>query len=737
MQSTSRTMSGVSFSVSSLFTALVAAAALLTPESSAQALDNAFPQPQGWPLIQRQSVQQEEAGPGLAYQRFSLTTTAGPLVVSIATVDLKDPRVGLTVTTHDGIIVGKGERLSSMADRVAAELGINGDYFDINESGSPLNLVLTGGRVLHQPSRAAAFVVDGQGQTHMGSVMLSVHAQTQAGDALVIQRINEWSPSVDLALVTPELGPASGGDAVEVVLDPQPGPGLYRVSRIEPSVVSPIALQSGQLALVGRGPQGQSLLRDVALGDTVTLSETSDPPIENARLGIGGGPLLVEDGKPVVDPAAPAPEETDVRNPVTGAGISADGATLWLVVVDGRRPALSIGLTRPQLAALFLAIGATTAMAFDSGGSSEMVIRHEGDSGVSVASTPSDGRERAVADGLFVLNTGSHGPATTLLLKASAAQVLVGSTLAIQPRAVDANEQPVAVQAQAVAFVASPASRAHIDQQGRLQVFAPGDVEVTASLVDVRAQARVRVVSRVDDLRIWPAEPAVPTGATVQLAVQAASADGAPIAVDPDAVRWYAADGKILPSGVFVAGPRAARTTVSATVGGAAASVDVLSGDHTIMFAALPQPGSGAAQWRYVASPAGLPGGVDAQAAPDGAAALRLAYDFSASIGTRAAYAQTEAPLAGKPAALSAEVYGDGNGAWLRGGYRNADGNAESLTIARHVDWRGWKTLQVLIPPQASWPIAWTRLYLVESSKDAKEQGSIWFRNLAFVYPGP
>ena len=730
-------MSRVSFRVASLFTALIASAALLSPGATAQALDDAFPQPQGWPQIQRQSVQREELGPGVAYQRFNLITTAGPLVVSIATVDLKDPRVGLTVATHDGLIVGKGERLSSMADRVAAELGINADYFDINESGSPLNLVLSGGRVLHQPSRAAAFIVDGQGLTHMGSVTLSFNAQTNTGGTFVIQRINEWSPSVDLALVTPELGAASGGDAVEVVLDAQPSPDLYRVSRIEPSVTSPIALQSGQLAIVGRGPQGQSLLRAVAVGDTVTLSETSDPPVANARLGIGGGPLLVQDGKPVADPAAPAPEETDVRNPVTAVGVSADGATLWLVVVDGRRPALSIGLTRPQLAALFVAIGANTAMAFDSGGSSEMVIRHEGDAAVSVANSPSDGRERAVADGLFVLNTGAHGPATALLLKAPATQVLVGSTLLIQPRAVDANDQPVGVEIQDVALAAIPPTRAAIDPQGRLRVFAPGDVEVTASLGDVHAHARVRGVPRVDDLRITPKEPAVAAGGTIQLAVQAASSDGLPIAVDPDAVRWSAVNGKVSSSGVFIAGPRASRTTVSATVGGAVASVDVLTGDHTVMFAALPQPGTAPGQWRYVTSPAALPGGVDAQAAPDGAAALRLAYDFSAPGVTRAAYAQTESVLAGEPSALSVEVYGDGNGAWLRGGYRNSDGNAESLTIARHVDWVGWKALKVAIPPQASWPITWTRLYLVESSKEAKEQGSIWFRNLAFVYPGP
>ena len=75
-----------------------------------------------------------------------------------------------------------------------------------------------------------------------------------------------------------------------------------------------------------------------------------------------------------------------------------------LVAIDGRQPRLSIGLTRPQLAAYMRSLGAYQAMAFDSGGSVTMVVRLPGHSAPTVVNSPSDGRERRVADALLVFS---------------------------------------------------------------------------------------------------------------------------------------------------------------------------------------------------------------------------------------------------------------------------------------------------------------------------------------------
>ncbi len=582
-------------------------------------------------------------------------------------------------------------------------------------------------------------MVDAQGRVTMGPATWQAHVSAAGGASRDIVAVNEWSPSVDLALVTPELGTVGAAGATEMVLTPAGPSGQYRVRRIDAGLSVFDVLAPGEIGVVARGAQALALMRDFHPGDVLTLSEQSDPPVQGMRVGVGGGPLLVSGGRAVSDPTAPAPEETDVRNPVTGAGLSSDGTTLWLVVVDGRRPSISIGLTRPQFAALFIALGATTAMAFDSGGSSEMVVRHAGDLTSSLATSPSDGRERSIADGLFVLNTAARGRVATLILKAAAASVLVGSTLDVQARAVDAGGQPVPLKAADLAFSADPATVATVDAMGTISARSPGVVQVNAAVGSVRTSAIIRVVGSVDDLRVIPADPIVPVGGKVLLSISAASKDGAPIAVDAAAVRWTqsTAGGRIGPDGTFMAGPTPAKTTVTALAGGAAASVTVLSGDHAIMLQAVPRAGASGDAWHYVARPAGLPGAVDGAASPDGSQALRLAYDFSNSQATRAAYAQTELTLPGQPIAFAVDVYGDRNLEWLRAGYRNADGNDESLTLARHVDWQGWKTIRVAVPPQSAWPIEWTRLYVVERSNDMREQGSLWFRNLELFFAGP
>lgn len=58
----------------------------------------------------------------------------------------------------------------------------------------------------------------------------------------------------------------------------------------------------------------------------------------------------------------------------SGAGISGNGRILYLLVVEGERPYKSTGLSYPQCADIFRAMGCTDAMEFDGGSSSDLCI---------------------------------------------------------------------------------------------------------------------------------------------------------------------------------------------------------------------------------------------------------------------------------------------------------------------------------------------------------------------------
>jgi exopolysaccharide biosynthesis protein len=62
-------------------------------------------------------------------------------------------------------------------------------------------------------------------------------------------------------------------------------------------------------------------------------------------------------------------------------------------------------MTSAEVANFMIAHGAYNAMLFDSGGSTEMVARLQGQHAVSIINWPSGGHERPVANGLFIYTT--------------------------------------------------------------------------------------------------------------------------------------------------------------------------------------------------------------------------------------------------------------------------------------------------------------------------------------------
>lgn len=77
--------------------------------------------------------------------------------------------------------------------------------------------------------------------------------------------------------------------------------------------------------------------------------------------------------------------------PRTLIGMNKEGNRIFMMVVDGRKPLYSIGVTMPQAVEIFKTIGVYNAMACDQGGSSLMYSKKLG-----VVNRPSDGGERAV-----------------------------------------------------------------------------------------------------------------------------------------------------------------------------------------------------------------------------------------------------------------------------------------------------------------------------------------------------
>jgi hypothetical protein len=118
------------------------------------------------------------------------------------------------------------------------------------------------------------------------------------------------------------------------------------------------------------------------------------PELDELAGAISGRPILVVDG--AASPALVDFPGATLRAPRTAVGISRDGRTVYLVVVDGRQRD-SRGFSLPELADLFVELGAHQALNLDGGGSSEMYVRGAG----GVVNVPSRGRWEIAVDELL------------------------------------------------------------------------------------------------------------------------------------------------------------------------------------------------------------------------------------------------------------------------------------------------------------------------------------------------
>lgn len=121
-----------------------------------------------------------------------------------------------------------------------------------------------------------------------------------------------------------------------------------------------------------------------------------------------GGPIILTNGTVITSfsTSLGAPTTADPR---TALGITADGKTLILFVVDGRQPSISIGMTCQSVATMLKNdFGAYNAISFDSGGSSDFYLNG------AIRNYPSDGSERPVANGIAVWDTFNQGPNPTV-----------------------------------------------------------------------------------------------------------------------------------------------------------------------------------------------------------------------------------------------------------------------------------------------------------------------------------
>jgi len=318
-------------------------------------------------------------------------------------VNLTEPGVQVrTVMSHDRLESDRNETLLEMGIRTGALAGINGDFFESGTSGMAVNMTIDQGKLLHHPTRAAVFGVDAANRVTIGKFGFSGLVTAANGQTFPLGVLNGHPVSYpnDLILLTPELGHWEMAAEATVLTLLNVGGNHYKVGAVEHNKNVVEAPFQDAVKLLAQGNAQAFVNQHMQLGDVIQVSYGTVPSSTHLQYAIGGGPIWIKEGQAVTDPNPPVPISSTRRDPQTGVGVTADGNRLLMVVVDGRN-SRSIGLTQAQMANYLAVRGATEAMLFDGGGSTEMVVRVPGQE-MGIVNQPSDGAERRIANGLFV-----------------------------------------------------------------------------------------------------------------------------------------------------------------------------------------------------------------------------------------------------------------------------------------------------------------------------------------------
>jgi hypothetical protein len=669
-----------------------------------------------FPHVLRQAPTIETIAPGIVFAEYAMTTAIGPLVVRVVAVEphQHDVRFG-EVQAHDAMS-SRGETVGSMAKRTGAVAGINGDYFDIGNTYRPTNIVVRAGVLLQMPRSRYALAItrDGMAQIAEFSFMgqIQIGARTTSLDA-----VDESPPDGGTSLLTPAYGSVPPMENVTLVaLQPLGGtPPLsrYRVT----GVADNLAMQPpGYYVAIGPGAYNSV---DVPTGgDLVSASGDLSPiGLDSMSTAIGGGPLILHDGQWFDDPNGPNGGEYEKRIPSSGVAIAPDGR-LFLIEVDGRQPAISVGLKRREFAALMRALGAGEGMAFDGGGSSTIVVRRLGDATADVANSPSDRVERPVGNGLFIYSTAPVGPAVRLVARPADVRALAGAAVGLRVAAVDAASHVAPTGA--ISATVEPNSLGEF-RDGAFYARRAGSGRIVMRSGSLKGAVDVEVQASPASMAIEPIKPNVDNGGTLQLSVRAFDAHGYALALPP-VLPWRATVGSIDGHGQYRATSR--DTDVAVRVGEISESTRVTVGSHEV---GLPF----AEHARFSTIPHGGGGSLtrDAQCR----SCVQLAYSFGN--GERAAYAMADVALPPDTIGLAFDVLDDGSASRLRIALRNAI-NEDVLTDAALLDSPGWRHVVVRFPVEATQAARLMAIYVLPPKGMQLSNGQIVLRNVRAVVAG-
>lgn len=474
-------------------------------------------------------------------------------------------------------------------------------------------------------------------------------------------------------------------------------------------------------------PEKKHLTSSLQVGDSITI-ET--PKItEFIKTAIGGGSRLIKNGE-IVDSFSLNIQGTHPRSAV---GYSKENNEVIFLTVNGRNTNTP-GVTQSDLATLMKELGASEAINLDGGGSSTLLKRSFGDESLKAVNYLSDGSERPIFNGLSIVSNYEAGPIDKLKLSVSNEQALLDVPIELSVKGTDAYFNPVDLPLEEVTFEST------IDGIFSNEYFIPkstGKGKIIVTYDSVSVEKNIEVHDDLAELKFSKEHIKTKNQDFMDLKPKVITQKGYEIPVPIKALSinlsndlYEIKDGLIRFSDTL----KDTRVALSYKNLSSEISINAQSYETKILddFEAL--------KGEHIVYPSNLSGKFNLfKNLNNDSLAGRLFYDFTKDpTKTRASYYDyfNNIPVDEDAKSISLDVFGYlGRNHWLRINVIDSKGITHNLTLARQVNWEGWKTVEVTIPSTIQGDFYINRIYLVETDFSKADTGLILMDNLAVKYP--
>lgn len=290
--------------------------------------------------------------------------------------------------------------------------GVNGDFYDINYTGRPVSAhirnyeIITRGDTTSRPLvgfKENGDVVFGKPEFD-GYELLVYNDEGQLKNKLKVDNINsDPSNNNEISVYFDNYLNALPSDLNKVFINATETKITdYKDNYFAKGIYNELEIQSenieeNQFVIVGYEFNDDDLISE---SDLVIVQLDIINKFEDVQFAIGtdSQPLVI-DGEPNV--ALDSGAAWNYTAPRTAVGIKEDG-TVFFVVVDGRNFNMGMeGVKLREMGEIMAYFGAENAFNLDGGGSSTMALKDLEAGGYMILNTPSDGRLRAISNGVF------------------------------------------------------------------------------------------------------------------------------------------------------------------------------------------------------------------------------------------------------------------------------------------------------------------------------------------------